>query len=104
MPDMKHASVLDHRRSGILVHVGSLPDPQRRGVLGEAAHRFVDLIADSGFNVWQLLPVGPEGDDDSPYFSSSAHAGNPRYIDRAALEAKDWTQGELDSFVDSQGF
>lgn len=98
------SSVLDRRRSGVLLHIGSLPDPHARGVLGEAAHRFIDLLADSGFTVWQLLPVGPEGDDDSPYFSSSAHAGNPRYIDRAALEAQEWSAEELSAFAEEQAF
>jgi 4-alpha-glucanotransferase len=96
------ASVLDRRRAGVLLHVGSLPDLQGEGVLGAAAHRFVDLLADSGFSVWQMLPVGPEGDDDSPYFSASAHAGNPRFVDRAGRVVPESAREELAAFVERE--
>ncbi len=93
-------TVLDRRRAGVLLHVGSLPDSGGNGVLGEPAHRFVDLLADAGFSVWQMLPVGPEGDGYSPYFSTSAHAGNPRFIDRSGLEQVG--DEELASFVERE--
>ncbi len=75
------------RRSGVLLHLASLPGVERRGALGEPARRFIDLLADSGFSVWQMLPVGPVDDDRSPYFSRSVHAGDAALIDLGELAA-----------------
>ena len=72
------------RRSGVLLHPTSLPQPG--GIAGAARH-FVDFLADSGFGVWQVLPLGPTHADGSPYLCLSSHAGNPDLIDlRAAAE------------------
>jgi 4-alpha-glucanotransferase len=95
-------STLGRRRSGVLLHPTSLPDPERRGVLGEVAHRFVDLLADAGFTVWQMLPVGPTGADRSPYLSASAHAGNLDFLDKTAIAAPLGSRTELDTFVASR--
>ncbi len=74
------AGVLDRRRAGVLLHATSLPDA-RHGALGSAARSFVDWLADAGFTVWQLLPLGPVGADRSPYYARSNHAGDPALID-----------------------
>lgn len=95
-------AALDRRRSGVLLHLSSLPDALYHGVLTRTAHQFVDLLADSGFTVWQMLPVGPTGDDGSPYFSMSAHAGNPRFIDRTSQLAYGRRNGEYAAFVESR--
>ncbi len=79
---------IHERRSGVLLHLTSLPGAQRRGALGEPARRFIDLLADSGFSFWQMLPVGPVDDDRSPYFSRSVHAGDPALIDLGELAAQ----------------
>ncbi len=71
---------LDRRRAGILLHITSLPGPGQCGDLGADAYRFIDFIKETGFTVWQILPVGPTQADGSPYQSSSMHAGNPRLI------------------------
>lgn len=71
---------LARRRAGVLLHVASLPGESAAGTLGAAARRFVDLLAEAGFSVWQMLPVGP---GDSPYGSRSTYAGDPRLIDPA---------------------
>jgi 4-alpha-glucanotransferase len=68
------------RVSGILLHPTSLPGPHGIGDLGPQAYRFVDFLADSGCNLWQVLPLGPTGYGDSPYQSFSAFAGNPYLI------------------------
>ncbi len=64
---------LDKRRAGILLHLTSLPGPYGNGVIGEDAYRFVDFLKDSGFSVWQTLPLGPTHGDGSPYQSLSVH-------------------------------
>lgn len=82
--------VLDRRRAGILLHPTSLPGEGENGTLGAHALRFVDFLAASGFSVWQMLPLGPTHADRSPYQCLSVHAGNPRLISFAQLEAWGW--------------
>lgn len=76
------------RSAGVLLHLTSLPGAHTRGALGENARRWIDLLADSGFTVWQTLPVGPADDSGSPYFSRSVHAGDVALIDLGALAAE----------------
>lgn len=73
------------RRSGILLHPTSLPSEGECGTLGEDAYRFVDFLADSGFTVWQTLPLGQPHGDKSPYQCQSVHAGNTALISLAML-------------------
>ncbi|NTW34536.1 MAG: 4-alpha-glucanotransferase, partial [Syntrophobacteraceae bacterium] len=47
------------RRSGILLHVTSLPSPFGVGDLGPEAYRFADFLAASGQSLWQVLPLTP---------------------------------------------
>ncbi len=68
--------VFDRRRAGVLLHPTALP-----GGLGAAARQFVDWLADGGFSVWQVLPLGPVGADRSPYWSRADGAINPQLID-----------------------
>ena len=42
--------VLSQRRSGVLLHISSLPGPHGLGDLGPSAHRFVDWLAEAGHN------------------------------------------------------
>ncbi len=68
------------RASGILLHPTSLPGRFGIGDLGPEAYRFVDFLVAAGQKVWQVLPLGPTGWDNSPYESLSAFAGNPLLI------------------------
>ena len=81
--DAMRLPVLDRRRAGVLLHLSALGP----GALGAPARRFIDWIADAGFSVWQMLPVGPTGPDGSPYWLSSDSAGNEAFLDRGALPA-----------------
>ena len=78
----------DHRSSGILLAVSSLPGPYGIGSLGGPARRFVDFLAEAGQHYWQILPLVPPGDGSSPYMSPSAFAGNPYLIDLDELAAE----------------
>ena len=71
--------------TGILLAVSSLPGPYGAGELGDEVIHWIDLLADSGIGVWQLLPLGPTGYGNSPYQTYSARAGDPRYLSLAAL-------------------
>ena len=64
------------RASGILLHPTSLPGPFGIGDLGGEAIKFVDLLVEAGQTYWQILPLAPPGDGDSPYSAYSAFAGN----------------------------
>jgi len=76
------------RESGILLHVTSLPDNQGIGNFGPAAYRFVDFLARTRQQLWQVLPLGPTGYGNSPYQSFSAFAGNPLLISLEALASE----------------
>ena len=73
------------RRSGILLHITSLPSSYGIGDLGEEAYRFVDFLESAGQKLWQVLPLDPTGYENSPYSSSSAFAGNCLLISPAEL-------------------
>ena len=68
------------RAAGVLLHPTSLPGAHGIGDLGDDALRFLDFLADAGFTIWQMLPLGPTGHGDSPYQSFSTFAGNPLLI------------------------
>jgi len=76
------------RTSGILLHPTSLPGRFGIGDLGAAAYRFVDFLADSRQQLWQIMPLGPTSYGDSPYQALSAFAGNPLLINLEKLVAE----------------
>ncbi len=71
----------DKRECGILLHISSLPSKYGIGSFGEEAYRFVDFLAHCGQQYWQILPLVPLGEANSPYKSVSCFAGEPLYID-----------------------
>jgi 4-alpha-glucanotransferase len=75
-----------HRTYGVLLHPSSLPGRDRIGTLGRGAHEFVGWLAEAGVGLWQILPLTINGRADSPYFSSSAFAGNLWLIDLEHLQ------------------
>jgi 4-alpha-glucanotransferase len=64
------------RKSGILLHITSLPGRWGLGELGPQARAFGEFLAEAGQKLWQILPTGPVGYGYSPYSSLSAFAGN----------------------------
>lgn len=68
------------RASGILLHPTSLPGPYGIGGIGPDALKFVDFLADTGQQLWQILPIGPTSYGDSPYQATSSFANNPLWI------------------------
>ena len=69
------------RKSGILMHISSLPGGYGVGSMGAAAYDFVDFLVAAGQSCWQILPLSPTGYGDSPYQSFSTFAGNHYLID-----------------------
>lgn len=64
----------------MLLHPTSLPGPYGVGDFGPTARRWVDALAHAGQTWWQVLPLTPPGDGDSPYQAFSAFAGNPMLV------------------------
>jgi 4-alpha-glucanotransferase len=58
----------------------ALPAFAREGVFAGEAERFIALLADAGFSVWQMLPVHPPDATGSPYHACSVHAGDARLV------------------------
>jgi 4-alpha-glucanotransferase len=112
--------VLDRRRAGVLLHPTSLigsnaagngasgsnaagngasgSNAAGNGALGAAGRAFIDWLALAGFSVWQLLPLGPVGQDGSPYWARSDGAGNPWLLDEREIldpEADDSDFGDF---------
>lgn len=77
---MNSLPVFDRRRAGALLHLASLDAP-----LGRGGRAFIDWLADAGFSVWQILPVGPTGADGSPYWVRSDYAGRYAFVDPQEL-------------------
>jgi 4-alpha-glucanotransferase len=72
--------VLDRRRAGVLLPLSALEAP-----LGRGGRACIDWLAQAGFSVWQILPLGPTGSDGSPYWVRSDRAGNPALLDPEEL-------------------
>ena len=86
---------MNPRAAGILLHPTSLSNPYPIGDLGPGATAFVDFLVASGQRWWQMLPIGPTGEENSPYQSLSAFAGNPllispdRLLEQGLLDRQD---------------
>ena len=74
------------RKSGVLLHISSLPSRTGIGRMGRAAYDFIDFLHMSETACWQILPLSPTSYGDSPYQSFSVYAGNPYFIDFETLE------------------
>lgn len=68
------------RKSGILLHLSSIPSPFGIGDFGKGAYRFVETLVEAKQTLWQILPLCPVDYSGSPYQSTSAFAGEPLYI------------------------
>ena len=86
--------MLPSRASGILLHPTSLPSRFGIGDLGKEAYRFIDFLAESGQQLWQILPLGPTGFGNSPYLAYSALAGNPLLINLEWLVSEELLEQE----------
>jgi 4-alpha-glucanotransferase len=78
------------RATGILLHPTSLPSPGGIGDFGSRAYEFVDFLAAARQGLWQVLPLGPPANGNSPYSSTSAFAGNPLLISLERLAERGW--------------
>ena len=82
------------RKSGILMHISSLPNEYGIGKMGKEAYAFADFLKSSGQSCWQILPISPTSYGDSPYQSFSIFAGNPYFIDFETLEKEGYLKAD----------
>lgn len=68
------------RRAGLLCPMFSVPGNQGIGDFGKKTEKMIDIIRESGYSIWQILPIQMTGYTHSPYQSLSSFAGNPIYI------------------------
>ena len=64
------------KRAGVLLHPTSLPVLSDAGDITPSVMAFLDFLKAAGQTLWQVLPLTPTGEGDSPYLSQSAFAGN----------------------------
>jgi 4-alpha-glucanotransferase len=83
------------RSTGILLHPISLPSRGGIGDLGPAAYQFLDFLAHARQGLWQVLPLNPPANGNSPYSSTSAFAGNPLLISLERLAEKGWLDAAM---------
>ena len=92
------------RLTGILLHPTSLPSRGGIGDFGPAAYEFLDFLASARQGLWQVLPLGPPANGDSPYSSTSAFAGNPLLVSLERLAEHGWIdRSQLDGLSESAG-
>jgi len=80
------------RATGVLLHPTSLPSRGGIGDFGPAAYEFIDFLAAGRQGLWQVLPLGPPANGNSPYSSTSAFAGNPLLISLERLAERGWIE------------
>src|ERR671923_3008359 len=78
------------RLTGILLHPISLPSRGGIGDFGPVAYEFLDFLAQARQGLWQVLPLNPPANGNSPYSSTSAFAGNPQLISLERLAERGW--------------
>ena len=84
----KEKNMNNERQAGILLSITSLPSKHGIGDFGEEAYQFIDLLSDSHFVYWQILPLNPIGFGGSPYQPYSSFAIDEQFIDLDELVHK----------------
>ena len=96
--------MITERKSGVLLHVTSLPSYGGIGDMGPAAYEFVEFLSSAKQRLWQVLPLSPTGYGNSPYAAISAFAGNPLLISLERLVQDGWLyQGEIEGLAGHSG-
>ena len=87
------------RRSGVFLHVTSLPGRHGIGDLGDGAVAFLEFLDRADQSLWQVCPLGPTtaAAGHSPYQTLSGFAGEPLLIDLDDLGDRGYLDdGELE--------
>ena len=68
--------------------IASLPSSFGVGGFGKESYRFVDILSDAGFKLWQILPLNALGYGHSPYQPLSSYAIDEIYTDLSDLKRR----------------
>lgn len=68
--------------------VSALPSRNGCGSFGQEAKHFIDLTHQAGLKIWQILPLNPVSDDNSPYSCYFSYAIDDIYISLDRLHEK----------------
>ena len=82
---------MPERRSGVLLHISSLPNQWGIGDFGPEAYHFIDWLEMTGQSFWQILPLTYPDSTRSPYTSTSANAIYSQFLNPEML----WRSGFL---------
>lgn len=80
------------RKAGLLLSISSLPSRFGIGDFGEKAFEFIDFLSDTGFKIWQILPLNPLGYGNSPYQPFSSKAMDELYLNLDDFVERGWIQ------------
>ena len=86
--------MINKRKTGVLMHISSLPGDYSVGSFGDEAIEFIDRLSEGGFSFWQVLPFSMADECNSPYKSYSAFGANPYFIDIPTLFEKGYIEKE----------
>ena len=78
--------------------VASLPGRHGIGTFGHETYHFIDLAAEAGFSIWQILPLNPLGYGNSPYQPYSSYAMDPLYLSLDLLQEQGLLKKHVPSF------
>ena len=65
---------------GILLPIFALPTKYGIGDFGPSAYQFIDILKDNNLKYWEVLPINPTDNSNSPYSTASSLAINPLFI------------------------
>lgn len=99
MASSKVRKTKQERTAGVLMPIASLPSKDGVGSFGKEAYAFVDMLADMGIGIWQILPLNPLGYGNSPYQPYSSYAGDEIYIDLELLQEGGYLPAKREPYV-----
>lgn len=76
------------KKIGILLPIFALPTKYGIGDFGPSAYQFIDILKNNNLNCWEVLPINPVDEYNSPYSPLSSMAIEPLYISLDLL--KEW--------------
>lgn len=68
------------KQIGILLPIFSLPSQYGIGDFGPRAYQFIDILKNNNIKYWEVLPINPVDDSNSPYSPMSSSAIEPMFI------------------------
>ena len=87
------------KSSGLIMHPTALPSKYGIGDFGNTSKEFIDFLAETSTNVWQVLPLGLTSlDEFSPYSSPSSILGNRYLIDIEQLDGFENKNYKMENF------